>query len=452
MSYAIAHDRTLTEVSRRSDSEFFGLFLFCLVLVSIPIKNLAYVVPPLYLFAQLVCFDSAAAVRTLAVVAFVILISSLSLLIDSLRGQSVNAPGMLLGGLTLLPLFMMITTRFDRRIDEVLFRRISRTVAWFAILQAVVGALQLAASGNPDAVCGTLGFFDFLGSITITQVYFGFLMLSTVLFLLLDTSTLLAKAGILAGVIVSALSQSGHQSVFFAAALVCFTVLQSRQWKLMAGAGCVLVGLLALILYLYPDTLENSKQWYDKTINDPRSPKRLAVNGAQSILSHPKNLVLGTGLGQYSSRAALITSGDMLRVRLPDAVTGQSDYYRTYLDPSFEVFEERGEGSAISKPYFTWLSVVVELGIFQSAVILLLVGAMVAKCISYMYSSSAIAARTGMVGAIGLVFFFLCCSVENYAEFPQGVFIPYLLFVVGLSRASHAVSTKSLTGTESAPT
>lgn len=449
MSYAVVHDRTLSEVPERSDSAFLGLFVFSLVLVSIPIKNFAYIVPPLYLVAQLFWLDTATAVRTLLAIAFTTCISCLSLFVDSSRGQVVNLPGVLLGALTLLPLFMMITARFDHRVDEASFRLISRIVAWYVILQAIVGAVQLAASGNSDAVCGTLGLFDFLlGSITITQVYFGFLMLSMVLFLLLDYSTLLAKVGIVAGVIVSALSQSGHQSVFFAVSLLCFAVLQSRHLKMMVGVGCVLIGLLTLVLYWYPDTVDNSKQWYDKTINTPDSPKRLAVQGAKIILSDPKNLLLGTGLGQYSSRAALITSGEMLRLPLPALVTGQSDYYRNYLAPSFEVFKERGEGSAISKPYFTWLSILVEFGVLQSMAILFLAIAMVGKCITYMYDSSLSKARTGMVGAIGFVFLVLCCSVENYAEFPQAIFIPYLLFVVGLSRASRSVSPTSLTTAE----
>ena len=42
---------------------------------------------------------------------------------------------------------------------------------------------------------------------------------------------------------------------------------------------------------------------------------------------------------------------------------------------------------------------------------------------------------TGLAANTGLIFFVLCCAVENYAEFPQAIFLPILLYVVAVSRA-----------------
>jgi hypothetical protein len=450
MSHAIAHDQPLTEASEQCNRVFFGLFLFSLVLVSIPIKNFAYVLPPLFLLAQLLWFDTAAAVRTLLIAASVVMVSCISLFVDSLRGQATNLPGMLLGILTFLPLFMMVAERFDKEIDDATFRKVSRLVAWFVILQTLIGSFQLVVSRNPDAVTGTLGLLDFqLGSVTITQVYFGFLMLSMVLFLLIDPSTWLAKAGIVAGLLVSALSQSGHQSVFFAGALGLFAVLQFRRLDLLLGAATVLAVLAALVLHFYPATIANTRQWYDKTLNGSHSPKRLALEGASTMLQDPKNLLLGTGIGQFSSRAALITSGEQFRYSLPEVFLGQSDYYHQHLQPGLASFDKRGEGSAISKPYFSWLSVIVEFGLVQSLVIAACSVLALLQCVRFMYGSLPEVAWLGTLASAAFVFFLLCCMVENYLEFPQAIFVPYLLFGTGICWARHrTASRRNASGTK----
>ena len=441
MSHVIALGSSATEATQESNRDFFKLFLFSLVVVSIPVKNFAYVLPPLYVLAQLLWFDTAAAVRTVLFMATVVTISCTSLFVDAIRGQETNLPGVILGIVTFMPLFIMISARPSMQVDDTLFRRISRCVAWYVIFQTIIGTIQFAASGDPDAVSGTLGLFDLVsGSITITQMYFGFLMISMVLFLMLDWSTWLAKTGIVAGLVVTALSQSGHQSFFFAGALGLFAVLQSRRVGLMLGTGCVLSALVALVLYFYPTTLTSAESWYDKTVNSPDSPKRLSVDGARPILSDPKNLILGTGIGQYSSRAALVSSGEFLSVSLPSVVVGQSLYFRRYLTPGLASFEERGEGSAISKPYFTWLSVVVEFGLVQSVAIAAVVCLTLKRCFRWMYQPCPEVARAGMLGGVAVTFFLLCCMVENYAEFPQAVFIPYLLFVVGSSWAQQTLA------------
>lgn len=436
MSHAIAHESTLDDALDQSGRAFFGLFLFSLILVSIPIKNFAYVLPPLFLAAQLLWSDTAAATRTLLLALLVTVVSCSSLFIDAIRGQTTNPPGVFVGLVTFLPLLMMTTERFRRPVDDALFQRILNVVAWYVIVQAVIGLLQLAATGNPDAVTGTLGLLDFhTGAITIAQVYFGFLILGMVLFLMLDARTLLTKIGIAAGMIAAAASQSGHQCIFFVAALALWAILQTRRVAVMLAVGTLAAGLFVLVLVLYPATIDHSRQWYAKTVDNPGSPKRLALEGAGAILSDPKNLFLGTGFGQYSSRAALITSGEFLSVPLPHVVTGQSDYYRQYLVPGMDIFEQQGEGSAISKPYFSGLSVLVEFGLVLSLVVVAALAWNLVRALRMMYSPHPRMAQAGMLACTGITFLLLCCLVENYVEFPQAVFVPYLLYVVGVSWA-----------------
>ena len=440
MSLAIVEDPTRTEASDRSAHAFFGLFLVSLVLISIPIKNFAYVLPPVYVVLMLLGFDTASGARTLLLAALATALSCISILVDSLRGQETNLPGVFLGLLTLSPLFIMAAQRLPKPIDDDAFDRIRRLVAWYVIFQAIIGLFQLAVSGNPDAVTGTLGLLDFrAGGITIVQLYFGFLMLGMVLFLMLEPSTWLVRIGVAAGLLVSAISQSGHQCAFFLASLVGFAVLQSRRVVTVVGAGAVATLLVTSVLLFDPGTIDIAKSWYVRTVSNPDSPKRLALESARQILSDPKNLLLGTGLGQFSSRAALITSGEFLRIELPGVVVAQSDYYQT-LRPGLDEFETMGEGSAISKPYFSMLTLPVELGVPVFLGIAFMCLATLGRCVRLMYSSKPRLAQAGMLGATGLSMLFMCCCVENYLEFPQAVFVPYLLFMAGLSWALHSSS------------
>lgn len=95
----------------------------------------------------------------------------------------------------------------------------------------------------------------------------------------------------------------------------------------------------------------------------------MAVDGGLEILSNPKNLIIGTGLGQYSRRAALVSSNEYQDRKLPSFLAGQSTYYRAHIPEANDVFKATGEGSAISMPYFSLLSIFVETGL-SSVVVL----------------------------------------------------------------------------------
>ena len=44
-------------------------------------------------------------------------------------------------------------------------------------------------------------------------------------------------------------------------------------------------------------------------------------------------------------------------------------------------------------------------------------------------SANAHTRAVGLWANVGLVFFVLCCFIENYVEFPQAIFLPALLYV-----------------------
>ena len=155
----------------------------------------------------------------------------------------------------------------------------------------------------------------------------------------------------------------------------------------------------------------------------------VVVDGWQ-ILSSPKNFVLGTGMGQYSSRAALITSNEYLNRKLPAVATGKSDYFSESISPANRQFMVTGEGSAISKPYFSLLSIVVEFGPLLAGGIFIIFMIHLGRNFRWLLSSTSQIARVGLISCVGLMFTFLCCGIENYLEFPQAIFVPLLLYFI----------------------
>jgi hypothetical protein len=352
----------------------------------------------------------------------------------------VNPPGMLLALITLLPLTVLLAERFDRDIDEATIKRLARICCWFVILQASVGIWQYAASGNSDAVGGTPGLLDFLGSrITIMQLYFTFLIFGMLLFLFTAPKTPLSYVAIVAGIVVCGLAQSGHQTVFFAVALAVVALARFSRPVTALTTLAVAASVFVLAAFLYPSTTANVSNWYYKIVDDPYSPKRIATEGGLAALRDVKNLTVGAGLGQFSSRAALITSNEYLTVKLPPAVSGTSEYFVATIRPAMAVFEVTGEGSAISKPYSSALSMAVECGFLLSATLLVLLVWEIRRNSRMMRSSLRAVSMTGMMANVGLLFFVLCCCIENYAEFPVAIFIPGLLYVAARSHARWAL-------------
>ncbi len=419
----------------RESQRIFWVFTLCLVLVSVPIKNLAYLVPPLFLALQLLAGDRSA-LRVLLIVAAGLIVSSLSLMLDHLWGQPVNPAGLFLATLTYLPLFLFLGVKLEKSLDDRVFSRLINLVAWFVIVQSLIGFFQFAVSRNADAVAGTFGLFDFyFNTISIIQVYYTFNLFCMILFLMLQSHRPLVKGAIAAGLLACVLAQSGHQSIFFLACFSLFSVVQLRRLGTAIG-GVALVGVVMLaIMQVYPSTWEHSINWYDKVVNNPRSPKRMVTVDSVEILSSPKNMFLGTGMGQYSSRAALITSNEYLGRKLPALASGKSFYFTQSIAPARQQFELTGEGSAISKPYFSMLSVLVEFGFVLTITFMLVFLYHLRKNLAWLLSSSPQLARIGLVCSVGLLFALLSCTIENYIEFPQAVFIPLLLYFITQARA-----------------
>jgi len=326
-------------------------FLVCLVVASLPIKNFAYVTPALYLLILWLHGERRVAGRVALLCSAILVISFIAILWDHLGGRTVNLPGVWFGLVTYAPLMVVLCETFGRTIDQPTYDRFVTVCAWFILFQSLIGIFQFVATRNTDAVCGTFGLLDgFRQSITIAQVYFTFTILGMILFLVPAASQWLPRMAIVIGLLTCVIAQSGHQLIFFVVALVVCGLARLSQFGTFVRTIAAATAMTFLVLQFYPDTVWLAREWYEKVTDTSDSPKRLALEGAVSILEEPKNLLIGTGLGQYSSRAALISSDEYLNIKLPRFLTGRSDYFDENIRPSLVLFEEVGDGSAMAKP------------------------------------------------------------------------------------------------------
>lgn len=419
--------------------------ILCLLLVAVPFKNAAYLVPPAFIVLQALAGDVRFVARTLFWASLGICLATITVMIDSLAAREVNLPGLLFGFLSFASLAVILGLRSDFTISPAAWQRLKTAVAWFVILQSLIGFMQFAASRDPDAVCGTFGLLDFRGGVTIAQVYLTFNLFAMVMYLLTDMRGMLAKTAIVIGLLACALAHSGHQTVFFIASLFIVGLLQMR-FKDTLKLGVMILLVTVLLANVAKIHWSDIGDWYSKAVVEEDSPKKMVTRSALEIMSSPKNLFMGVGLGQYSSRAALISSGTYLTTELPAVLTGTSAYYRDFVSPARYEYDLYGETSAISAPYCSALNIVVELGLPLAAFFLFIVSKQLYRNWCLAHSTDPRTRAIGLWANVGLVFFVLCCFIENYLEFPQAIFVPALLYVAAQATARRDVSDRSFIG------
>src|SRR5262245_54805950 len=86
----------------------FRAFLACLVVASLPIKNLAYVAPALYLLVLWMHGERRVVSRVAILCSTIVLMSAAAVLWDHLGGRTVNVPGIWFGLFTYLPLIVLL--------------------------------------------------------------------------------------------------------------------------------------------------------------------------------------------------------------------------------------------------------------------------------------------------------------------------------------------------------
>lgn len=318
----------------------------------------------------------------------------------------------------------------------------ARVACVWALLQGLVGIAQFAISGNPDAVAGTVGLFDYRDNITINQVYFGFAMLSLLPFIAMYPEKLpLRWPTVFVGLVAVLLSQSGHATIFFLISCLAF-LLGPRSRKAIVVVPVVMALVAYGMLLLFPATVDLAATWAERTLG-PDSPKLLMLENLAFQASEDfKFAMLGAGPGQYMSRAMLVGAGILTRVQwLGQEVPPRIDQFYWSI---WYLYAEVGEGSAIAKPYNSYMSVFAEWGVVGLGALGLAIVVVLRRALLL-----AIRGRGAEVVFAGkyLVFYtlFLClaAAIELYFEMPAAI-APGALLAVAVQARAVALQQKDL--------
>lgn len=144
-----------------------------------------------------------------------------------------------------------------------------------------------------------------------------------------------------------------------------------------------------------------------------------AVEAASLLKSEPFHAIFGFGLGHYSSRAALIASGEYLRDQPNFIPINTSEATREHVVPYWNrsIWSVQYQDGVMNQPFFSVQSIVMELGLFA----LLCVCAIFAG----LFRRSSYLLNTGrgavfVVNAVGLSFVIpLILFSDNWLEYPH---------------------------------
>jgi hypothetical protein len=407
------------------------LAILCVLGAATPIKSLQFLLPLVAAAILVWRREHRMCLRLAGWVAALIVISYSSMLIDVVRGRDVGVWGPIIAIFEYLPLLIVFCSDSSVGLEEGEDSRLFSLLIWFVIAEALIGWAQLAKTGNSDAVTGTFGL---LSDVTIGQVYYTFGVFTVTAYIQIRARGLFAGIAVLLGLSACVIAQSGHQTVFALIALIVIVLCSLKDRRGLARQILAASALVGLVLYFYPETVDASMGWFEKVFIEPSSPKTLLIQAIGDQLSDPKNLLLGTGLGQFCSRAALILSGDYLaNASLPTFMTAKSLYFSQQIEPLLYLHQEYGEGSAISQPYLSIATWLIEAGAVMCSMVAVVIAKEFMMLLRGMRSADRHAVAAARTLMFFLIFFLLCSFVENYAEFTPATMLPAVLYVLARS-------------------
>ena len=416
---------------------FFILFLFITGVVAFPSTFVYYASPIILVILAIFGYGILNIGKLIVTLVIIIIFTILSLSIDYMRDYTINIPGAIMSLLLYLPLIIFLTRKNTLLFNDAVNNSIINFICYFVIVQGLIGFVQMVLSSNWDAVSGSFGLFDFYtGNFTISQVMYTFNIFIMILFLIPYSNRVLVKCSIIIGVFAVALAQSGHQTIFFIISIFAvYSSLKNIKRTMLIFMG--LFGFIICVLLFFPKTPFLVSTWYHNLFFG-NFPKVLVVNESLALLSEIKVLLFGTGLGQFSSRAALFSTGDYLSIHLPDIITGKSAYFLERISPLLDLQEKVGQSSAIAKPYFSILSITIELGALVTLFLVYLLWKEVKRNNRFINNSTSKEQLflSKFLNAT-ILFFLLCCTIENYAEFVQAIMLPIMLYIYAIGRVKH---------------
>ena len=417
----------------RDERKLLSAFVALIIIVAFPGKVLFYISPGVLILISLVSGGFVRFWRLVGIVFGTVALSLATIAFDLEDGGHANFPGLLFGIIGYLPMFILWSLSKGFRVSERFTWCLANVCLVFIVVEAALGSAQWVATRNGDFVSGTFGLFDAVtNELTISQVNFCFTLFCMAVYCAIWIHKRRMKLGCSVAFAAVLLASTAHQTLFFMALMPALAVTGGRRIRRLVISIGIIGALFGGTLLFDPELVEHIDGWADKVLLTPTSPKRLAVTGAFELM-HGKNLLLGVGLGQFSSRAAIISSGSGTSVNLPRILVDTSTYYERYMKLPVYNYQQTGESSAMSMPYFSILSVITEFGVVVVALFFFKIVQTVIENIRF-GAASGEAWRVSCYCNFFIGFLLLCSLIQNYLELTQAIMIPVLLYIVSKAR------------------
>jgi len=417
----------------REEHKLLGAFIALIIIVAFPGKFLFYISPAVLILISLFAGGFVRFWRLVGIMFGMVALSLATITFDLVDGSHANMPGLVFGVIGYLPIFILWSLSKDFRVSERFAWRLANACLVFILLEAAFGSAQWVITQNGDFVSGTFGLFDTVtNELTISQVNFCFTLFCMTVYCAIWIHKRRMKLGCGVALAAVLLASTAHQTLFFIALMPALAVTGGRRFRRLVVSIGIMGALFVGTFFFDPGIVEHIDGWVDKVLLTPASPKRLSVTAALELMQG-KNLLLGVGLGQFSSRAAILSSGSGTSVNLPKMLVDTSTYYERFMKVPIFRFRQYGEGSAMAMPYFSVLSVITEFGLVFAALLLFKIVQTVIENIRLGAASPA-AWRVSFYCNFFIGFLFLCSFIQNYLELTQAIMIPVLLYIVSKAR------------------
>jgi hypothetical protein len=349
--------------------------------------------------------------------------------------------------------FLIIIYNYQELVTEELIIKLAKVTTIIILLESSLGLLQAAIAffitgsldtSAGDFVTGTIELNLFRNSQTGSNQMFSILVSSLLLFLLMGNKKWSIRMIFIIGIsILSIVLASVMHSLIFLLFAILSTAIYSKiisvkklfstkSWRKTFQLSGLLVFTGILVSMLLPKNISNIN-YFAKQILDfnsqSTSPKIVATYVSINNLpkDEPLQPFIGIGLGQYTSRASLIRSGEYLTNSryIPHY---KAYYLEKYILPLYRNFMEvYGSGSTYF-PFYSWLSLYVETG---------LIGIVCAISLIMFISRKLIMSESQRFpfmhyGLVILLFYIALLGFQdNYWEWSQAIFPAVLILRLG---------------------
>lgn len=420
----------------RLGNTVYKMMVIAALIVALP-SHVLYYLAPFAVFIYGVIRKLISVRKTVAIYLIFTAFTFLSYLLNYLLSESTNWAAYFWATITYAPFLLLFSIGGNFLINNEINAKVINFIILFAIVQVATCFFQIFSGAIWDNISGTFGLQDMFNSdaTTVAQMMFAVNMLTIASFLYTYMERMFIKVVLVLIFVAVAASQSGHATIFFILSFGCVYLVEINLKRFALGLLGIVLFYFAVAFY-FPETVELGSSWYSQLF-EIDFPKIVIVEVLFKDILDLKTFFLGTGVGQFSSRAALISSGDYIQAALPSFLTGQSSFYKHSFLPVFDVLY-RGvpfySGSAIPSPTFSALSIIAEFGVVFFVVIV------VKLLLEYMKNRKLMRTQNNEQKMLAkflnfqIVFLLLCCCIENYAEYVQAIFLPLLLYIIVKAR------------------